>query len=102
MGHRLFFRNWQDVALFPATRDEGRALRKKIGQGSLLALVTLRDIRKSPTRSGAYEGHVTHAAGAGGTITGKPPYDLLKNTDGVNPIAREIALLTCTGSVPVF
>lgn len=59
MGHRLFFRNWQDVALFPATRDEGRALRQKIGQGSLLALVTLRDIRKSPTRSGAYESHVT-------------------------------------------
>ena len=36
MGRSLFFRNWQDVALFPATRDEGRALRQKIGQDSLL------------------------------------------------------------------
>ena len=27
LGRSLFFRNWQDVALFPATRDQGRAQR---------------------------------------------------------------------------
>ena len=71
LGRSLFFRNWQEVALFPATRDEGRALRQKIGQDSLLARVDIRDIRKSRTRSGGYEGHVarvTYSTNTGSEI----------------------------------
>lgn len=80
MGRSLFFRNWQDVALFPATRDEGRALRQKIGQDSLLARVDIRDIRKSRTRSGGYEGHVarvTYSTTTGSEIGQITPPDVI-------------------------
>lgn len=107
MGHRLFFRNWQDLALFPATRDEGRALRKQIGQGRLLALVTVRDIRKSPTRSGSYEGHVasvTYSTGKGteiGRVT--PPDEIAADpaTTASQTNAARQRILTAAGIPPL-
>ena len=107
MGRSLFFRNWQDVALFPATRDEGRALRQKIGQDSLLALVTVRDIRKSQTRSGGYEGHVasvifsTTRGSEIGQIT--PPDAIAADPDAVvaqTEAARQ-TILTAAGIPPL-
>ena len=58
-GRALFFRNWKDVALYPASREEGRALRQRIGMREILAQVTVTDIRKSATRRLGYEGRVT-------------------------------------------
>ena len=58
-GRELFFRNWKDVALYPASREEGRALRQEIGMREILAQVTVTEIRKSATRRLGYEGRVT-------------------------------------------
>lgn len=40
----------------------------------------------------------SYAAGADAGITGKPLYDPLKNTGGVNPITRELALYAIGGA----
>lgn len=107
MGRSLFFRNWQDVALFPATRDEGRALRQKIGQDSLLARVDIRDIRKSRTRSGGYEGHVarvTYSTTTGSEIGQIIPPDAIAADPAVVAAQTEAArqtILTAAGIPPL-
>ena len=106
-GRSLFFRNWQDVALFPATRDEGRALRQKIGQDSLLALVTVRDIRKSQTRSEGYEGHVasvTYSTARGSEIGQITPPDVIAADPATMAAQTEAArqkILTAAGIPPL-
>ena len=106
-GRSLFFRNWQDVALFPATRDQGRALRKKIGQDSLLALVTVRDIRKSQTRSEGYEGHVssvTYSTARGSEIGRVTPPDAIAADPAAMAAQTEAArqkILTAAGIPPL-
>ncbi|MFP7675524.1 hypothetical protein ACG74X_19430 [Marivita sp. S0852] len=57
--NKLFFRNFEDYRIFPATREEGKALRDRIGTQALAVDVTLTDIRKSTTRPRAYEGFVS-------------------------------------------
>lgn len=59
---QLFFRNWSDFNIFPATPDEGRALRERIGQQALTAEVTMRNFQKSNTRSNAYDGFIVKVA----------------------------------------
>lgn len=54
----LFFRNWQDFALYRATIDEGRALRERIGTREIRADVTVGDIRVSKTRDRAFDARV--------------------------------------------
>lgn len=54
----LFFRNWQDFALYAATIDEGRALRERVGTRDIRADVTLSDIRPSETRNYAFDARV--------------------------------------------
>jgi hypothetical protein len=58
----LYFRNWQDFNIFPANKDEGKALRSRIGTQALAADVTLTDFKKSTTRPNAYDGFVTNVA----------------------------------------
>ena len=107
LGRSLFFRNWQDVALFPATRDEGRALRQKIGQDSLLARVDIRDIRKSQTRSGGYEGHVarvTYSTTKGSEVGQITPPDAIAADPAAVAAQTEAArrkILTAAGIPPL-
>lgn len=61
-ANNLFFRNWQDYTIFPATKDEGKALRARIGMQALAAQVTLGNFQKSTTRPNAYDGFVTKVA----------------------------------------
>ena len=58
----LFFRNWQDFNIFVATKDEGKALRDRIGNQALAAEVTVTGFKKSTTRPNAYEAFVTKVA----------------------------------------
>ena len=59
-ANKLFFRNSGTYRIFPATPDEGRALRERIGSQPLAADVTITDVAKSTTRPRSYEGFVTH------------------------------------------
>lgn len=61
-ANSLFFRNWQDFNIFAATKDEGKALRDRIGKQTLAADVTVTGFKKSTTRPNAYEGFVTKVA----------------------------------------
>ena len=46
-GRELFFRNWKDVALYPASREEGRALRQSaLNQPFHLAVFVRHDVRE--------------------------------------------------------
>lgn len=56
---KLFFRNFEKFRIFPATRDEGKALRDRIGTRSLAADATLTNIQASSTRPRAFEGVVS-------------------------------------------
>ena len=58
----LFFRNWDDFALYAATVEEGKALRQRIGTGKIRAEVTLGDIRMSTTRNQAYDARIVSVA----------------------------------------
>ena len=58
----LYFRNWDDYNIFPATREEGKALRDRIGTQALAAEVTLTNFKKSTSRPNAYDGFVTKVA----------------------------------------
>ncbi|WP_422003138.1 hypothetical protein [Roseovarius mucosus] len=60
--NQLFFRNWSDFNIFPATTEEGRALRERIGQQAVAAEVTMSNFQKSTTRPNAYDGFVTKVA----------------------------------------
>ena len=60
--NQLFFRNWDDFNIYPATTDEGRALRERIGQRAIAAEVTMTNFEKSTTRPNAYDGFVTRVA----------------------------------------
>ena len=56
----------------------------------------IRQARKAPIIGG--RGVPTFAAGAGQPLTANPPYDPLKNTTGIEPIRREIALYAVEGA----
>ena len=56
----------------------------------------IRQARKAPITGG--RGVPTFAAGAGQPLTANPPYDPLKNTTGIEPIRREIALYAVEGA----
>lgn len=58
-SNQLFFRNFDAYRIFPATRDEGKALRDRIGTQPLAADVTLTNIQASTTRPRAFEGFVS-------------------------------------------
>lgn len=60
--NQLFFRNWSDFNVFPATIDEGKALRERIGKQALTAEVTITNFQKSTTRPNAYDGFVSRVA----------------------------------------
>lgn len=58
-GSDLYFRNFESYSIFPASKDEGQALRTRIGTQPLIASLTLTNIRKSTTRPRAYDGFVS-------------------------------------------
>ena len=60
--NQIFFRNWDDFIIFPATTDEGRTLRERIGQQAVAAEVTMANFEKSTARPNAYDGFVTRVA----------------------------------------
>ncbi|MCX7568062.1 hypothetical protein OS189_17100 [Sulfitobacter sp. F26169L] len=57
--NKLFFRNFDAYRIFAATRDEGKALRDRIGTQPLAADVTLTNIETSTTRPRTFEGFVS-------------------------------------------
>lgn len=58
-GNSLFFRNFATFGIFPATKEEGKMLRERIGTQPLAADITLTNIQKSTTRPRAYDGFIT-------------------------------------------
>ena len=60
--NQLFFRNWSDFNVFPATIEEGKALRERVGQRALVAEVTMSNFQRSATRPNAYDGFVSRVA----------------------------------------
>ncbi len=70
---KLFFRNFEDFRIFPATRDQGKALRERIGTRALTADVTLTNIQASTTRPRAFEGYVSKViyTAADGLVVGE-------------------------------
>lgn len=70
---KLFFRNFHDFRILSATRDQGKALRDRIGTRALTADVTLTNIQASTTRPRAFEAFVSKVVytAADGLVVGE-------------------------------
>ncbi|MCL3881908.1 hypothetical protein [Marivita sp. GX14005] len=60
--NKLFFRNWDDYNIFPATIEQGKEIRARTSQGQIAAEVTMTNFRKSETRPNAYNAFITKVA----------------------------------------
>lgn len=61
-GKQLRFRNAREMAFYPVELEAAKDLRARIGLDAVIAEMTLKDIRPSNTRRGAYDAHVAQVA----------------------------------------
>jgi len=89
-ANSLFFRNFATFGIFPATKEEGKTLRERIGSQPLAADITLANIQKSTTRPRAYDGFITEVVytARDGLVVGR-----MTDVEAAAPAAEDAAAM---------